>query len=503
MSSLYSSVLSAKTGETVPCLINGTALYSRYNPARECESFSQLECFSTAGFYVIGGIGSGIHISAVQNRYPDAFIVAVEPDTETLNYLKEQRLLPVQNEKLILTDIPNLESAITAHYLPALHGNFCLQNLRSWESALHSDQKQQLEQAVSSALKTVSRDYGVQAHFGKLWTRNILHNFNLWTQLAAEKKTLSWQHLCNTLQHKKIHACTILAAGPTLDQALATLDDEKRDASWIICVDTALPALLKRHLIPDMVVSIDPQIASMRHFMKQTESGTGKTILALDLCGTPGAAREWSSSGKPVLFFNENHPLGQYCSQWMNSENPPFLNISAGAGTVTHSAVELAYALGFTSVTIKGADFSFPGNKPYARGTYLEDFWISQCSRTTPLEHQYDTLMYRTDLVTDRQNGNRSTAVLQSYKEALIQRLPELQEQAESRHFQTVTEPSYAADSTTFRQFTAHYLQDLKKNSKNAYFSALPLIAHIKSKGENSDTVIRELIVSSVEKYVR
>ncbi len=499
MAGLYTEILTSKTGMPVPCFSNASTVYSRYNPERECELFASDDCFLQADFYVIGGIGTGLHLSALQKKHPHAHIIAVEQDVETLSFLQNSGYLPHQNENLILTDISSLESTIVQNYLPALHGNFCMKSLRSWENALDSCKKSQLELAVSNALTIIKRDYGVQAHFGKLWNRNILENLQLWCTLEQDKSAVHWSNA----NPQNLKTCTVFAAGPTLTKALSNSTETPFQNHYLISVDTALPVLLKHHIIPHMVVTIDPQIASMRHFHNLTESELSNTILASDLCGTPGAARIWAENHWPVLFFNQNHPLGTYFSQYIAPNQQVFLNISAGAGTVTHSAVELAYALGFENVQLIGADFSFPGNMPYAKGTYLEDSWVCSSTRTAPLEHAYDTLLFRTPLLTDAVTQAKTTAVLASYREALEQRLVELQKK----------KPRYSADtnlkktgisvhSETYVWFIESYLTGLKNNEKKAVISSLPLMAYLKSKGNNSDTETKDVVISSVKRHL-
>lgn len=498
MSSRYTGVIQAKTGEDVLCLSNGTTLYSRYNPQRDCDLFASSEAFTHAGCFVIGGVGNGAHLASLREKYPEAVIIAVEPDTATLQFLQNQNLLPPSDEKLHITTFDQLKNTILQMYLPALHGNFCVQSLRSWENALSSAEKIAMETTIRESITLVSRDYGVQAHFGKLWNKNILNNFKFWCQQVSEGTAYRWQS-------PTAKRCLVLAAGPSLHDTLSYLAGHGDDDRWLIAVDTALPVLLKAGIIPHLVVTIDPQIASMRHFLASIPDHSPYPILCADLCATPGAARLWAQRKKPVLFFNENHPLGLYCSSFISSEKPPFINVSAGAGTVTHSAVELAYALGFSSVELAGADFGFPGNRPYARGTYLEDQWLTATCRTKPLEQWYDQLMFRTPLQINPRTGCRTTQVLDSYRQALEVRLTELESRKKDLP-DTVpgsTASGYSITSHTFSAFGEKLLSDLEKSSKNALFSVLPLAAHLKSKTGNSDTLDKDLIVSAVKKHLR
>ena len=75
------------------------------------------------------------------------------------------------------------------HYLLPLHGNFCFFPLRSWADA-NEQLAEQIKQTVSRALKTVSEDVAVQAHFGKIWHKNILQNLELFSKATARARFL-------------------------------------------------------------------------------------------------------------------------------------------------------------------------------------------------------------------------------------------------------------------------------------------------------------------------
>ncbi|GMO47120.1 MAG: hypothetical protein Pg6C_09230 [Treponemataceae bacterium] len=222
--------------------------------------------------------------------------------------------------------------------------------------------------------------------------------------------------------HKE--AC-VTAAGPSLDSSAEILA-RNRDEKFIIAADTAYPALLARGIFPDAVVTIDGQTASARHFLSvrqfsEEKRGGRNVILFADLCCNPAVPRLFYSRGEPVVFVKNRHPLSELARQYALYRGAPqdFLPfVQSGAGTVTVSAASLAFSCGFSSVSFFGADFSFPGGKPYTRGTYLDNFFASS-SRVSPGETAFASLMYRRALCYADDGKTPATRLLLSYKKSL------------------------------------------------------------------------------------
>jgi hypothetical protein len=119
-----------------------------------------------------------------------------------------------------------------------------------------------------------------------------------------------------------------------------------------------------------------------------------------------------------LLFFTSGHPFSRYvCSHWR-----PFPFIDTSGGNVSHAAVSLADSLGARRIYLYGADYSFPGGKSYARGTYLYPFYDRISTRTAPLETHFVRFLLRNPEVIKRQEEEHiryTTAPMITYKERL------------------------------------------------------------------------------------
>jgi hypothetical protein len=418
----YKEIAVAKSGEAVPIFASGGAMYSLYNPARDAEAFAE-SFFSESdgektrgGFAVVFGIGSGLHITALSKKNPALEILAVEHSARNIEFLKKNaplsELLALPNVSVCTLD--ELSAAFLSSYIPVLHGGVRAGFQQAWKNT-HPEDCAEGARIIARAAEDAKSDYATQAHFGKIWHRNILLN------IAAINESVSGGE--EILLPLEKTAC-VVAAGPSLDKSAETLS-RNREEKFVIATDTAYPALLGRGIFPDAVVTIDGQAVSARHFLAArrpfADGGRFPCVLFADLCCNPASPRLFRSRGQPVVFVKNGHPLSVLASRYArrNGAAKDFLPlVSSGAGTVTASAASLAFKSGFSRVRFFGADFAYTGGKPYARGTYLDGFFSSS-SRASPGETAFASLMYRGALCPTEDGAALTTPLLLSYKKSL------------------------------------------------------------------------------------
>lgn len=147
----------------------------------------------------------------------------------------------------------------------------------------------------------------------------------------------------------------VVATGPSLEGHLDRLRAirARADRPFFVAVDTALLPLVRNGIVPDAVVSIDPDVAIGHFPLEDTE----QTALIYFPSVSNAVISAWRgpryaaySGGK--LFDEIRRRIGK-AQLYAN-------------GSVIHPAVDLAVRMGACSVTLFGADFSFPGDKSYA-----------------------------------------------------------------------------------------------------------------------------------------
>lgn len=401
--SQYAETRMSRTGLPVPVFEDGTAVNSLYDPEREARQI--VDGIPAGSFVFFAGIGGGYHIREFLSRFPESSCIVSESGVVSLERLSSIIDIADILSNPHVTVIPdctdaNISDILPRTYLPAIHGNFQLVPLRSWQER-NKDAAAILGQLIRQALSGISADFSVQSHFGKLWFRNILLNLRLAAECGYVLPDLS----------SRGKTAVVAGAGPGLEEMLPALrSDRKRYV--IFSTDTAYGTLSAYGIEPEYFVSMDAQSISARHVMPPFSPST--TVI-LDLCGNPDIAIRARACGAKILYAAGGHPLARYAAR---EGNLPLIDTSSG--TVTLAALDAAHSFGFDDVLLPGADFSYVYGKPYARGTYLEAIYGRDASRVLPMETQYAALIFRTSVTkTLTERGiSYSTETLSRYAEA-------------------------------------------------------------------------------------
>ena len=404
--------LESRSGETIPAIRenDGSAhpLHSTIDPRREGERL--ISTLSEEGYLVFLGLGGAFAAEAALARDATKKILIVEYDCNGLAELLSSRdyIELFQDHRLRLLCDPSaeqLEKFILNNFIPAIDGG-----IRVFPLRVRSDSDPRFGAAadiIRNTVELVSRDYSVQAYFGRRWFSNIIRNLSF-----AEKQSGSIA---------PVRKAIICAAGPSLEEQLAeikkhqTLNKKDKSESFLIATDTSLPVLLQSDIEPDAVVSIDCQHISYQHFFRMMPK---RTQLFLDLASSVQVA----SRTENRIFFSGGHPFSLYISR--NWRFLPVLDTSGA--NVTYTSISLAEKLGAKELVLFGADFSYPQGKTYARGTYIYPYFDKIQSRYSPIEAQHSGFLYR-DSSIEKKNSEQGkwhyeTRTLNFYREKVAQK---------------------------------------------------------------------------------
>lgn len=507
---LYKSTQEARDGTVIPVFSDGKTMFSRYAPLKEVENFGshiQLEG-GFGGFFVVAGLGNGIHIQALRKRFPKSRILIVEKSLDEIQWLKDNFALShlLSLDTVWLTNAAQAAQTFIQMYNPLLHGNFFFLPVRSWYDQIPEEGatlKASLEQAVAS----IAADYSTQAHFGKLWFRNFFLNLTSLVDIPPHFQ----------LEIKK-DAAFVAAAGPSLDFFIPDLKNPKiREKIYLIATDTALPPLLRQGITPEMTVTIDGQAASIRHFLQKIPSSM---VLAADISCSPDVVLRCKKNGCPILFFRNKNPLPLLFTNYLEGQHAnsyPLPEIDTGSGTVTSAAVDIAYKMGFSHIQVGGADFAYLQGKPYCRGTYFEDQFCNSSYRTEPTEQKYVALLYRSKTI--KKGEKIFTPVLDEYRKSFFEYIQNHGEVPIITDSKTITLPKNYTNKTSnssistikipsinrknYDDFVAWYKNLLEKKDDFVISSILPLFSWcIKKNNDKCDIFhIMKLAYSLTVRY--
>ncbi|MDR1318845.1 MAG: DUF115 domain-containing protein [Treponema sp.] len=212
-----------------------------------------------------------------------------------------------------------------------------------------------------SLRRDIALDWGnalTLAKLGRRYIRNALRNLAFLPRFPSAEK-LSYGSA----------PILVLGAGPSLDDLLDNLTwrfaekvrlPESRPFR-IICVDTCLPCLRERGIVPDLAVILESQHWNLRDFIG---APNWKVSAALDLSALPATGK--ILAGELFLFTTPWTSLRLF----KRLEEAALLPISLlPLGSVGLTAVELARRLGRGKLITGGIDFSFTLDSYHARSS--------------------------------------------------------------------------------------------------------------------------------------
>lgn len=395
---VYTSIILSKTGSPIPIFASERACHSKYNPQKEAEQFISTIFYSD--IFIVLGIGGAFHINALQKKFPDAKIIAIEYTNDDIAFLLANSDIvkeTISSNNVMFIPPEKIESVLCENFIPAIYPTLSIVEWRTWKNELPNQSEAILHQ-INETIKNISQDFATQSRFGKMWQHTILKNIQF-----LQKNEIPLPPLEKT--------AIVLAAGPSLEKSIDFIQ-KNRQNFFVISTDTAYTVLKKNDVFCDAVISIDGQTISATHFLGNHNK---KTLFVFDISGNHQAIHTVHKNGNTILFSQNGHPLAQYIEK--KSGKNIFFPLDAGNGTVTLSCVDFALKLGFEKIIVSGADFGYIETKTYARGTYLDTLYASSQTKIASFETKFLHLYFRSNLIkmTDKKNA---TTLLDSYRKS-------------------------------------------------------------------------------------
>lgn len=405
--------INSNTNCQIPIYCKKHLIHSKYDPQKEAtriiDSIPKEKVFT-----ILLGFGAGYTAEAfIHNKDSKCLIIEtnIELFYETICIKDLSNIFSSKNIFLILFDsIFEIENQLFLNYFPANDGGlFCIEQRSLTE--LFKTEYEAIREVIQKTIFKIKSDYSVQAHFGKVWTKNIISN----SFVAKKNKELIFNAINNIKEKQKKKFCIILAAGPTLDNDLKKIINKENDYC-IIATDTAYQAAIQNGITPDFFVTIDGQPYSNEQIAYYLSN---KTTIIATLSANSSLVHNCIKKENSILFFKTKHPLEQFIC----SGDYEFPYIETGTGTVTISAISFAKQLGFNNFFLLGADFAYTDGKPYAKGTYLDSQIEKKTTRINNSETFFCSLMFRSNVQKEKTKTNKIsylTETMNSYKSGTL-----------------------------------------------------------------------------------
>mgnify|MGYP005850203949 CR=1 FL=1 len=359
-------------------------LHSTVAPARDKEL--SLKNLGSAGFVVSYGLGSGWHLRGIVQEGWRELLLIVDGVERLRSLLEGQDLRDIFSYPrlcLLLDPAPGeLEQTLLDRYLPALHGALGFVPLTALTTRRRG-RYDTLRGEAERALGSIRRDFSVQAHFGLLWTRNILANLGRLKQGSGGIAPLAGGR----------SRAALVGAGPSLRTMLPELRSLPDD-TLVLATDTALPTLLEGGVRPHAVVSIDSQYYTLLH---REHPASGKIPWIVSLAAPAPLVRSLENPH----FFASGNPLEGYIA-----DRSGIPRLDTGGGNVLQTAFSAAEYLRIGEVLLYGADYANPLGVPYSPGSYVDRWFRTRSGRTRPVAGAFLSFVFDSRTESEEKNYN-------------------------------------------------------------------------------------------------
>ncbi len=376
------SIMPAKNG-SLTAQIDNMLLHSSYNPEREAMSTAAQLAAKEKETVIFMGAGLGWQFCAMAKLINTSGtgvgpsvcsvkkLVLIEPDPfhffGALFYVDWSEVFKV--EKLVIAlgcpanslmgllegnEVSVGNSGVSAAYVYAIPS--FIQHARPYfDSVIALIERNRDKDDINAA---------TYKKFEKLWIRNSLKNIDQ----IGKRSTVNQLEKCTAKDF------VVVAAGPSLETLLPKMKHLKKQAV-IVCVETALHALLKAGVEPDYIVITDPQYYAYKHIAGLSSPSS---ILVCPLSVYPSVFR---FKCKEIILCSEMFPVSGYFEKALGE----FGDLGAG-GSVASSAWNLCRKLGAQRIYFAGLDLSYPQGQTHIKGSSAEQSFNIGANRLSSIQ---------------------------------------------------------------------------------------------------------------------
>ena len=372
------SLLKAKTGYTI--LAGETTLHSRYNPVLEAEKYIDSLSLMPYKYFILLEPGLGYLAAALKKRFPASQVISLHCSSF---YNKNNSILKNIDHNWILNWDPltpdSLEDFLEITLSDADASDI---KLIEWQPSvnIYGETVLDLTSRTVECIRLISAGRKTARNFGKRWFKNALHNLPLLhTTVSAFPGSA------------QILVC---AAGPSLEEHLDEIAGWNRDNSQllIVAVSSAAPALLSRNIIPNIIITTDGG-GWARYHMTESLRNHGTSLNEMPVIASALTAILPSQvKDHPVLILHD----GSLWQKILLDAAGFCCFTSPQRGTVSISALDLAFYLTSGEIFICGLDFAHRDILTHARPYVFQNFMEQKQYRLTPF---YSQLFERDEMI--------------------------------------------------------------------------------------------------------
>ncbi|HUT66788.1 MAG TPA: 6-hydroxymethylpterin diphosphokinase MptE-like protein, partial [Spirochaetota bacterium] len=341
-------------------------LHSRTDPTTEAKRWTAGNTDGEEQVVFLFGFGLGYHIEELLASNEEVLIVVFEPsptifsaalrERDLTSVIKSDRVRIILGEESAPFDILVSDPSIT---------RMKFLSLRSYQT-LFPDASIKRKKEYVSWLNRRQINTATIRRFDRLWTSNTFKNSTYFFSLKGiEVMKERFQGI----------PAVVLCAGPSLEQDIGNLR-KLSGTAVIFAVDTALRPIMKRGIVPDFVVSVDPQWVNSFILLSDPQLDKEPSelpVLVSDPAVYPATLREYR--GLKIITSSVFAP-GRVIERFSGPKG----TIAAG-GSVAVAAYDLARISGADPILLLGLDLSYSTTRTHLSGSFHDLFLRSRAHR--------------------------------------------------------------------------------------------------------------------------
>jgi hypothetical protein len=357
--------------KTLTFIEKNIRLHSAYDPLKEAKRSIADFDKKKSSLILVSGLGLAYHINELKIKYPEISILVLEYSEEVINitkniypdYLKDTFLIQSSSDLASIFEDLNISAFKgISHFI---HRPSYQINQEFYDSITG-----EIKQYISSKISDMLTRY----EFEEVWVKNIFKNIHHLFQSGS----------INDFKGKfNGYPGIIVSAGPSLRKNFHHLDEIK-DKALIVSVDTAIKVLDKQNIQPHIVMTLDAQRHSQKHF--QGLRNNNFALLA-DIVSYPPILRYYKGdkllSTTSKFYTNLKGEAKRETTpsiDWIEKYTKPIGDIQSG-GSVATSVFDLLLLLGCDPIIFVGQDLAYTGREIHCSGTHHNDSWLPKYNR--------------------------------------------------------------------------------------------------------------------------
>ncbi|WP_066055874.1 motility associated factor glycosyltransferase family protein [Robertmurraya korlensis] len=347
------SILESKSGLPI-VKKNGFYLNSRYDPLKESKQIAEREYKKNYSHILFGLPYSYLANELVNKMGSNDFLLIIEPSLKLFELVKGSELFK------------SLINHPQVFFIVGYHPNKIEEEVRYLVNKRNIGQLEfitspnyekvyptiiaHFKEIILKNARLSLVNVATMMKFGKVWQDNLLNNIsNSWKSTTINK-------FVNKLQCPVI----IAASGPSLNKQLSSLKKIKENkTALILAAGSTINPLLNAGIRPDIVVSIDGDMANWRHFEKLDYDD-----IALFYSVNVHKNIPKHHNGLNVIFNSQDREL----SGWVNKVIGEEVEFVYGGASVATFSLYVAKLISSGPICLIGQDLAYTNNLSHASG---------------------------------------------------------------------------------------------------------------------------------------